>query len=568
MRKNSVARWSLSLAALILISCGCNLFATTYYWDTNGATAGSGAADGTWDSSVSALWTTDATGASATQAVTTVSTDSLIFSAGANGSAGTITVNGTQLAQYITISQSGLTFQGGAIGSSAATVSATIGASAIINSQFNGNFSFSNANQAVTLGGGGSFNGFLTGAGNSTAALNVTSGSYTLANTARFNFGSTSNPSATGVTIGSGVTFNAASNNTSWIGYGGDGVVKLAGGTWIQPTYGLAIGRGSTSALMIITSGSLISNAAQIDRGITVGAEGTSGNATLDMRGGVITTNYLNIGSIPNATSTRTALLVVSGGTTNADTLTLGNGYSGAAINGSGTLAISDGLVNIGTGGIVNGASTSGSFKASIVLSGGTLGSYNGASWGSAMDMTLATGSNGNVTFKPDTGKTVTLQGNLTGSGGLNVGGGTLILSGVNAYHGLTAISAAAVLQINGTQTIFLANLGGAAFSGLGQLQLNGTINFDFSSLTPTDGDSWTIFGSDLLGNITFNNANWLSGFTDQGGGIWSNGADYYFNQNNGVLSYNMIPEPSVLALFGTGMMVLTVSVLRYRRKA
>ncbi|MEY4488319.1 MAG: hypothetical protein RIQ79_827, partial [Verrucomicrobiota bacterium] len=59
--------------------------AATYYWDTNSTTTGSGAATGTWDSSVSALWSTDSTGASATSAVTTTTADDLFFSAGTTG---------------------------------------------------------------------------------------------------------------------------------------------------------------------------------------------------------------------------------------------------------------------------------------------------------------------------------------------------------------------------------------------------------------------------------------------------------------------------------------------------
>src|SRR5690349_15347212 len=60
------------------------LLSTTLYWDTNGATAGLGGS-GTWDTTT-ANWTTDPTGASATQAWT-AGADAVF-----DGTAGTVTV--------------------------------------------------------------------------------------------------------------------------------------------------------------------------------------------------------------------------------------------------------------------------------------------------------------------------------------------------------------------------------------------------------------------------------------------------------------------------------------------
>jgi len=80
------------------------LRAANYYWDTNGTgTASSGAATGTWGTSV--FWSTDSTGANVGSPVLTATTgqaDNLYFSAGTNFTGGTVTVLNTQLARTIT----------------------------------------------------------------------------------------------------------------------------------------------------------------------------------------------------------------------------------------------------------------------------------------------------------------------------------------------------------------------------------------------------------------------------------------------------------------------------------
>ncbi|MDR0534305.1 MAG: hypothetical protein LBH01_10175 [Verrucomicrobiales bacterium] len=557
--------------ALVLLPftiSGNKLSAATYYWDTNGINASSGAAEGTWDSGTTALWTTDSTGQSTPAIATTATNDTVIFSAGTNGTAGTVTVSGTQFAQYLVINQSGLTFQGGQIGSSSALVTATIGASATINSNFNGSLTFSASNQTVTLSGGGLLSGngsyvfnAATTAIAATSAVNLASGAYTNNATTRFNIGNITNPGSTGLTIGNGVTL-ASGGVYVWIGYGADGVVTLDGGNWTH-SLGLIIGRAN-NGLLTVKSGTLTNTGNAINNGITVGNDG---GGKLDVQGGVITTNYLNIGCIPTAGSSRSGIMLVSGGTTNINTLTFGNGYSGASTAGSGTLAISDGLVNIGAGGIVNGVSTSGTYKYSIVLSGGTLGSYNNANWNSSLNMTLATGTKGNVTF--DGGShSITLSGVLSGTGGLNVGGGTLLLSGANTYTGNTLITAQLQLT-NGAQLTFKigANGNNTYLGGSGLLVTNGGFLFDLTGASANGGDQWIIVQSTLQ---TQYGANFWIGDTVGGqwsddSGIWTSASGtYQFDQSQGILS--VIPEPSsVVLLLGGGTLLLALAGPRRR---
>lgn len=87
--------------AVVIIGLQSAQAQATYFWDTNGATAGSGAATGTWNNAIT-LWSTSATGTVVPGTVTTTNADDLFFSAGTNGTGGTVTVSGTQLAHSIT----------------------------------------------------------------------------------------------------------------------------------------------------------------------------------------------------------------------------------------------------------------------------------------------------------------------------------------------------------------------------------------------------------------------------------------------------------------------------------
>ena len=69
----------------------------TNYWDNNGATAGFGAAGGTWG--IETKWSADSTGVSAPAVINTTASDDLVFGTASNGLAtGTITVDGTNQA--------------------------------------------------------------------------------------------------------------------------------------------------------------------------------------------------------------------------------------------------------------------------------------------------------------------------------------------------------------------------------------------------------------------------------------------------------------------------------------
>jgi len=86
-------------------------FATVYYWDNNGASAGFGIASGTWavptPGNAMQGWSTNSAGSKLPASVTTTTSDDLNFGFGTNGlDVGTITVSGTVQANSLTFAAS------------------------------------------------------------------------------------------------------------------------------------------------------------------------------------------------------------------------------------------------------------------------------------------------------------------------------------------------------------------------------------------------------------------------------------------------------------------------------
>lgn len=138
-----------SIATLVLALSGPAVHATALYWDTNtSATPGSGAVTGTWGTDL--FWNDDPLGLAGGPSMgvltaTTTSTDDVFFSAGANGTGGTVTVSGTQAANSITFQDVNATKNTNAITLSGGTA-LTIGGGANA-----GIFVASGDNQQITI---------------------------------------------------------------------------------------------------------------------------------------------------------------------------------------------------------------------------------------------------------------------------------------------------------------------------------------------------------------------------------------------------------------------------------
>jgi hypothetical protein len=304
--------------------------------------------------------------------------------------------------------------------------------------------------------------------------------------------------------------------------------------------------------------------------GISIGFNGTG---QLDITGtGVVNTYFLALGRTDGAAGTAAGTVNISGGTANIyNTLYFGAGYGGigtASTTGtvSSQLNVSGGILKIGQGGIIN-ASTGSGYGYSVILNGGTLATTGTTGWSSSVNMTLQKGANGNVTF--DGGShSITLSGILSGTGGLNVGGGTLLLSGANTYTGNTLITAQLQLT-NGAQLTFKIGANGNSnyLGGSGGLDADGGFLFDLTGASTNGGDQWIIVQSTLQ---TQYGANFWIGDTIGGqwsddSGIWTSASGtYQFDQSQGILS--VIPEPSsVVLLLGGGTLLLALAGPRRR---
>jgi fibronectin-binding autotransporter adhesin len=110
-----VLTFALLLAAVSIVS------AATYYWDENGAAAGFGTAGSTWASPTPGGtygWSTNSTGASTINSVTTTTSDSLYFGTDTTGlGSGTITLSGTRNAAnlYFGKASGAITLSGGTV---------------------------------------------------------------------------------------------------------------------------------------------------------------------------------------------------------------------------------------------------------------------------------------------------------------------------------------------------------------------------------------------------------------------------------------------------------------------
>ncbi|MDO4576436.1 MAG: autotransporter-associated beta strand repeat-containing protein [Planctomycetia bacterium] len=196
------------------------------------------------------------------------------------------------------------------------------------------------------------------------------------------------------------------------------------------------------------------------------------------------------------------AILNVTGGTLNVK-----NAWTSISWDGSGTLSISDkgvanlygvnlhndrdhaanlnvvdgGRLNVGEAGIffVPTAEYPTQKGNKVVTFGdATVGAF--ADWSSSMRITLSGTGDGTVFDTTDsvdlaTGRTITLSGPLSGTGGLNVAGnGTLVLSGANTYTGATTVVSGATLQLDGSiESSDLTLESGATLTGDGELAMN-----------------------------------------------------------------------------------------------
>jgi len=549
------------LLAGIMIATSANLaHATTYYWDQNGTTAGSGVgtATATW-ASTTKTWNTDSTGGSGGSVGTTAptSSDDVVFSAGTDASATYgVTVSGSVSTKGITLNTNG----SGILNMGGTGASLTIGSDGLT---VNGGASTSTTTVLkITTGSSG------------TGSLTIGSAqTWSIAN-GNINVLSNINYAAQ-LTFGSG-TFIIGSTGGGPASYGGAGGVRINGGDVQITTISTnnAVSDFGTGALELSSgsmekwganSGSItIANATTIDGSFTFGQGGTKP---------LTFTNSVTI--------------------QNAPTITLNNG-GGTNFNGSTTLQSNVTFAGIpASGGVTtftNGISDDGHGRSVSYTSGGRYNLLAGSTY------TGGTTISGGTVVAANTSGSATGFGSLLLNGGVLAGGGTFTTSGVTSGTAVT-ISSGTLSPSGGTGVAVMTyNLQGNT-----SMQLNSGAKFVFDLNTINASDNVTngtatsdlirITGGTLnlnsidLTNFTFNlGANFNDGYynlfaTDAPGDITGtlgstltqaftlNGQPYSYTlaiTNNGQdLTLEVIPEPSTWALMLGGLGVLVYCVRR-----
>lgn len=325
-----------------------------------------------------------------------------------------------------------------------------------------GPVTLANNNQARTIALGG------TNLGNNTLAGsigNAGTGVTTLAKNDSGNWVLTGNHSYTGSTNvnggtlfigGGGTTGSIASaivNNFGTLGFNRSDLLSYGG-----QIGGTGSVRQAGTGTTVLTGTNLYTGGTTIEAGtLQLGDGGATGSIVGDIvDNGLLVFNRSNLVTFAGTISGSGAVRQIGSGTTVLSGI---NSYAGGTSILGGTLQVSaDANLGAAAGG--------------LDFSGGTLRTT--ASFASARNSSLT----GAGTILTDTGTTFSLNGMISGAGGLTKSGaGVLTLTGANSYAGATAVNAGTLL-VNGNQsaaTGLLTVASGATLGGSGTI--GGSVN-------------------------------------------------------------------------------------------
>ncbi len=517
MKTASIPHLKLKLThlAMLCLTLGISrASAVQLTWDPLGNNGGAGS--GNWDTTGgNTVWWNGASDVVWSQTSTTSPTQGAIFN-GPDAAPGTYSIVNDAVQVAVTnllINNSGYTFSGANAIYLGANDFLSVAAGKTVT--FNCNMAGSGTSPCWTLGSGATMNvgGNLT-SGQQLRLAGPVGSAFNLTGTANapaimfilapVNLINTSLVPSSSFYIGYTQTLPAP-NSTAY----STGALTLSGSSTIFTVNGniLIIGRSGGSGTLTINDGTAtIGNTTARNLGICYDGNGSTG--IVNVNGG-----SLNVGNASHTTSLvnfvetaagpgGTGVMTQTAGTVNAWGGILFGAASGSYSGASAALTNSGGNLYVGLGGITRGAAytSANNNTISISLSGGTVGAL--ANWSSSLPMTLDT-PNGNITFQCADGSgnpfNISLSGALTGTGGLNVtGGGVLILSGANNYAGSTVVS-------NGTLAIVTSS--SPMISG--PVTLDGSTGSPIATVTVSNpGQYWTNNGT-----LTFQNGSSTADF-------------------------------------------------------
>jgi len=232
---------------------------------------------------------------------------------------------------------------------------------------------------------------------------------------------------------------------------------------------------------------------------------GTRGSGALNVSGGSFTTSTLTIGGGHDAASN--GMLTITGGTVTASKIKYGLTNNNAS---RGTLNLRGGELIL-KGNVEKEAKSTSAMN----LGQGKISVQENSSWNSGVSLKFdgrsatdsADNPNGSTTFNVTSGKTATIAGEITGTGGINVtGGGTLTLTG--AYNATNSFTVSEGSTLNFTPS-------NSVYDQVQQITINGgTVN---------------IYPGDNIHQTRFNTANPFA-FGAEGGTLNSTGNLHFTN--------------------------------------
>jgi len=285
------------------------------------------------------------------------------------------------------------------------------------------------------------------------------------------------------------ISFQRSGDSRNMFAYG----LVIQGGESTVGTVGL--GTGNSWGAMSVEGGKIT-----VTGPLHVGYQATSNRGgQLRVLGGELDVTDATTGLImsrnPASNPNNVSELTITGGTVNLARLVLG--YDATSTGGSATVSVTDGELNIGTGGIVKNGT--GSFVSTITLNSGTLGSI--AAWNTSHPMDIL-GTPDTLALRAGNGAGMpydfSLTGVLSGEGGFaKTGAGTLTLGAANTFTGDVAIDEG-TLALTGS----LAS-GGVVAVNAGTLAGTGTSDKDVA-LNATGTVSPGIGGVGTLSTTSF----------------------------------------------------------------
>lgn len=517
-----------SITALLAVQ---SALAANLYWDTNGATAGSGNIDGIWDAATTSAWTTNSGGTLA-NGLWGGAADTAVFAAGTDFTATRIvTVNGTVALTGLLIESevSNLTLSGAGtldFGATAGVIDTTAwgtttGKTLNINTVLTGSGGLTiNSNGNMSATGGGNSSITKLGATNTfTGNATITSGLVAYASNA--SFGAAANKiilnggglldNNTNIALSrdievqaGGGTFRAyGSSNVAWSGaITGSGNINRTDGGTLSLTGNLSAYNGTydnQGGTTVVNSTIAAGGNWKLSAGtMRVGANGFSGTGTLTLNAGTFSSDSNLAGGsrdIANAT-------VIGGNITIGDATNNGGLSFNTTVDLGGaarTLTMSS---DVAFNGIVSngGISKAGSGTLSLV----NVNTYSGATVISAGTMNLL-GSIAASSSTTVTGSTLILDygaddsDKLNNSGALTLNQGAIVqLSGNIGSH----IESVGAITVNGGARISRAGSNSASIS-LGNFTNNGVLDIGGTLLATTTKPN---NAAGYLSGVTFNN--------------------------------------------------------------